>query len=238
MMETKDDFLKKAAESYGVFLNEEMCKKFEVYLKLLIEWNEKVNLTAITDPNEIKIKHFVDSLLLLSSIDIKKGQTLIDIGTGAGFPGVPIKIARPDINLTLLDSLNKRLLFLNELTIQIGLKTKIIHARAEEGAGDEKLRESFSIATSRAVAPLPILLEYCLPYVKVNGFFVAMKGPGVYDEIKLSKNALNVLGGEIKEIKEVTLPDKSERSIVIIKKIKNIPSKYPRRGVKISKNPL
>lgn len=237
-MLNQDDYLKEMLAGYGIDINADMAEKFKKYSELLLEWNQKINLTAITDPKEIVIKHFVDSLLLSSAIDIQD-QTIVDIGTGAGFPGIPLKIARPKIKLTLLDSLNKRLIFLKEVINNLTLdNVSIIHARAEDGAREKNLRENFSIATSRAVASLPALLEYTLPYVKVGGIFAAMKGPNADEEVEASQNALDILGGELKEIKKYVLPDGSMRNIVIIKKVKKVPSKYPRRGVKISKKPL
>lgn len=237
-MLNQSEYLRSISREYGLDINEDMAKKFAKYSELLLEWNQKMNLTAITDPKEIIIKHFVDSLLLLSAVDIQD-QSLIDIGTGAGFPGIPLKIAKSEIKLTLLDSLNKRLIFLKEVIDNLALDdVDLIHARAEDGAREERLRESFDIATSRAVASLPALLEYALPYVKVGGIFVAMKGPNADEEVEVSQNALEILGGELMEIKKYVLPDGSVRNIVIIKKVKKVPSKYPRRGVKISKKPL
>ena len=237
-MKDYNEFLKNTANDYKISLDDNMLQRFEKYSELLVEWNQKMNLTAITEPEEIAIKHFLDSLLLLCAFDIKKGDSVIDVGTGAGFPGVPIKIARPDINLTLLDSLNKRLVFLDNLMKNLNLNANLLHLRAEDGSRKEELREKFSVATSRAVAALPALLEYCMPYVKVGGVFIAMKGPLIEEEIENSQNAIDTLGGKIEDIKKFVLPDNSTRNILIIKKIKKISSKYPRRGVKISKNPL
>lgn len=237
-MKNYNEFLKNTANDYKISLDDNMLQRFEKYSELLVEWNQKMNLTAITEPEEIAIKHFLDSLLLLCAFDIKKGDSVIDVGTGAGFPGVPIKIARPDLNLTLLDSLNKRLVFLDNLMKNLNLDANLVHLRAEDGSRKEEFREKFSIATSRAVAALPALLEYCMPYVKVGGVFIAMKGPLIDEEIENSQNAIDTLGGKIEDIKKFVLPDNSTRNILIIKKIKKVSSKYPRRGVKISKNPL
>lgn len=224
--------------NYKIGFDEDVLSKFEIYADMLINWNNRMNLTAITDPYSIAIKHFLDSALLLDAFSMSENATIIDIGTGAGFPGVPVKILRNDANLTLLDSLNKRLVFLGELCDKINIEADIIHSRAEEGSKSAALREKFDVATSRAVAPLNILLEYCLPYVKVGGAFIAMKGPGLEDEIKNSKNAMSLLGAEIAEVKSYTLPDGGRREILILKKVKKISAKYPRHGSKIQKKPL
>lgn len=223
----------------GIKLDDTALMRFEKYMRLVVEWNEKINLTSITDENEFIVKHFYDSLTLLSTIDIKEGAKIIDVGTGAGFPGIPLKIARPDIQLTLLDSLNKRLVFLQEQVLNsIGLEAEIIHGRAEDISKNVNYREQFDIAVSRAVANLSSLSEYCIPYVKIGGFFVSMKGPDSGDEIKSAEKAVKTLGGRLDMVENLTLPDGSGRSIVVIDKIKKTPEKYPRRGVKINKNPL
>ena len=223
----------------GIKLDDTALIRFEKYMRLVVEWNEKINLTSITDEDEFIVKHFYDSLTLLSAIDIKEGAKIIDVGTGAGFPGIPLKIARPDIQLTLLDSLNKRLVFLQEQVLKtLELEAEIIHGRAEDISKNENYREQFDIATSRAVANLSSLSEYCIPYVKVGGFFVSMKGPDSNEEIKNAERAVKILGGKYDMVENLTLPDGSGRSIVVIDKIKKTPEKYPRRGVKINKNPL
>ena len=232
------DTLKKEFPNYNVDFTDEMLSSFNTYAQLLIEWNNKINLTAIVDPYEIAVKHFLDSALVLNAYPIKDSSSIIDIGTGAGFPGVPIKILKEDLNLTLLDSLNKRLIFLKEVMDKLNLHADIIHSRAEEGSRKDNLRESFDIVTSRAVAALNVLSEYCLPYVKVGGAFISMKGPGAEQEIKDSKNAIKLLGGELEDIKLYTLPDGGKRSILIIRKIKETNNKYPRHGSKIQKSPL
>lgn len=231
--------LRNYCNEIGIKLDDTALMRFEKYMRLVIEWNEKINLTSITDEDEFIIKHFYDSLTLLSTIDIKEGAKLIDIGTGAGFPGIPLKIARPDIQLTLLDSLNKRLVFLKEQVLtSLELEAEIIHGRAEEVSKTGSYRERFDIATSRAVANLSSLSEYCIPYVKVGGVFVSMKGPDSGEEIKNSEKAVKILGGKFDMVENLTLSDGSGRSIVVIDKIKKTPEKYPRRGVKINKNPL
>ena len=230
--------LMEMAKEYNLELTEEMLSKFKSYSDLLIEWNEKMNLTAITDKKEIEIKHFMDSLLFLSAVKPNKGASIIDVGTGAGFPGIPIKIVRNDLKLTLLDSLNKRLNFLKEVLKNINLVAELLHLRAEEGGQNPKYREKFDYVTSRAVASLPALCEYCLPYVKKGGCFVALKGPMVAEELENASSAIALLGGKLKEVKEYKLCEDNDRSIVIIEKVTNTPNKYPRRGVKISKKPL
>jgi len=213
-------------------------EKFDIYSSFLREYNEKVNLTAITDPKEIEEKHFLDSILPLDYIDIPKGSSLIDVGTGAGFPGLPIKIAREDIKLTLLDSLDKRLTFLKELSNKLDLENEFVHTRAEIGGIDLKLREKFDFVTSRAVATLPVLCEYCLPYVKLGGTFFALKGPNMEEELEKSKNAINILGGTLEKVINYNLPSGDKRTLVVIKKIANTPKKYPRQRIKLNEKPL
>ena len=208
------------------------------YINMLKEWNKKFNLTAITDFNEIVIKHFEDSLTVLKYININKDSKIIDIGTGAGFPGVPLKIMRPDINITLLDSLNKRLIFLTELTNKLHIPAKIIHARAENISHEPEYREVYDFAVSRAVAQLNTLLELSLPFVILNGYFLAMKGKDSANEIKSAETALNALGGKIEDVINFNLSDDSPRSIIVIKKISQTPLIYPRTSAKILKSPL
>ncbi len=211
---------------------------FKIYAKMLVEWNEKMNLTAITEDDEIAVKHFIDSISILKYIDLKPNASVIDIGTGAGFPGIPLKIMRPDMKLTLLDSLNKRLIFLAEICKAMGISADIVHARAEECARKSGYRESFDYAVSRAVANLPALCEYCMPYVKKGGMFISMKGSDAENELALADNAINVLGGHLENVHQFVLPDESRRSIISIFKISDTPETYPRRGTKISKHPL
>lgn len=230
--------LKQKAKEVGVKLTGEQIEQFRAYMELLLEWNEKINLTAITEPEEVVIKHFVDSLTLLRGCTVKPGAKVMDVGTGAGFPGIPLKIVRPDIQLTLLDSLNKRLLFLKEVCDQLGMESQRIHKRAEEAGLDKKLRESFDIVTARAVAPMQVLCEYCLPLVKMKGFFVAMKGPGAQEELDASAKALDILGGD--EVKLVTVEDfgAGERNLIVVRKKSFTPKGYPRHGGTITKHPL
>lgn len=202
-------------------------KLFEIYYNELVEYNEKVNLTAITEREDVYIKHFYDSCL--SSEFIPQNAKIVDIGTGAGFPGVPLKIIRNDIDLHLVDSLNKRITFLNYLSQCLNIKYSTYHSRAEEFSTNIKYRESFDICVSRAVAKLNTLAEYCLPLVKIGGAFIAYKAGDIDEELKESLKAIQILGGEIKEIKKINLPNNTgDRTLIIIKKIKNTPKKYPR----------
>ena len=226
------------AKAMGIKITPAQAKQFQTYLELLLEWNEKMNLTAITDPAEVQEKHFLDSLTLLTCCKIKEGAKVIDVGTGAGFPGIPLKILRPDIQLTLLDGLNKRLVFLGEVCSALGMEAERVHKRAEEAGLDKKMRESFDVATARAVAPLNILSEYCLPLVKMKGFFLAMKGPGAQEELEQAEHALDVLGGTDRKIVSLTLPTAGERNIVIVQKKAFTPKNYPRHGGTITKHPL
>ncbi len=219
-------------------LTDDMCEKLCVYGKLLIEWNEKMNLTAIVEPDEILIKHFYDCLLFLKNVKIPQGAKVIDVGTGAGFPGVVLKIARPDIDLTLLDSLGKRITFLNAVLDATKLSATAVHGRAEEFAKKTEYREVYDIACARAVARLNILSEYCLPFVKTGGQVVSMKGPAAEEELCEAAKAISVLGGEKGAVFSEKLPDETGRSFIIIKKISQTPTKYPRNSGKITKQPL
>lgn len=233
------DLLLNFIKDYKITLTENQYEQFQKYFELLAEWNEKMNLTAITDESGVALKHFADSLSLLNFVDIPQNSTLADVGTGAGFPGVVMKIARPDIKLTLIDSLNKRLVFLGEVCAQLGIEAELIHSRAEDGARDEKLRESFDFAVSRAVARMNVLSEYCLPYVKVGGAFCAMKGAQANEEFKESLNAINTLGGKLENKYFFELPENGgERAIAVVRKVKNTPQKYPRQSGKIKAKAL
>lgn len=233
------DLLQNYIKDYKITLTENQYEQFQKYFELLVEWNEKMNLTAITDESGVALKHFADSLSLLNFVDIPQNSTLADVGTGAGFPGVVLKIARPDIKLTLIDSLNKRLVFLGEVCAQLGIEAELIHSRAEDGARDEKLRESFDFAVSRAVARMNVLSEYCLPYVKVSGAFCAMKGAQANEEFKESLNAINTLGGKLENKYFFELPENGgERAIAVVRKVRNTPQKYPRQSGKIKAKAL
>ena len=233
------NLLQNYIKDYKITLTENQYEQFQKYFELLAEWNEKMNLTAITDESGVALKHFADSLSLLNFVDIPQNSSLADVGTGAGFPGVVLKIARPDIKLTLIDSLDKRLVFLGEVCAQLGIEAELIHSRAEDGARDEKLRENFDFAVSRAVARMNVLSEYCLPYVKVGGAFCAMKGAQANEEFKESLNAINTLGGKLEKKYFFELPENGgERAIAVVRKVKNTPQKYPRQLGKIKAKAL
>lgn len=234
------DYLKDATEKYGISLSDEQLDQFDKYYQLLVEWNEKINLTAITEPREVAIKHMVDSLSCWQADLFEDGIAVIDVGTGAGFPGIPLKIYRPDIKLILLDSLNKRIKFLQTVVDELGLKdVKCIHARAEEAARNKALREKFDLVVSRAVARLPVLAEYCLPFVKTGGIFAALKGMKFAEEAADAKKALSVLGGSQPECVEIKLPYlEDKRAVIYIKKEKSTPKAYPRKAGTPDKNPL
>ncbi len=225
-------------EIFGGNIDEQIYRRFSVYADLLIEWNEKINLTAITDPREIAIKHFFDSVYPFTLFDLPQGACAADIGTGAGFPSIPLKIVRNDIELTLIDSLNKRINFLETLLDTLNLKARCIHGRAEELAKTSQMRETFDIAAARAVAPLDKLCEYCLPFVRVGGKFAALKGSSGGEELEQAGNAIKILGGTVGDIKKYTLPDGSERTLIIIEKTAPTPEKYPRNAGQIKKKSL
>lgn len=218
-------------------LDDTAKQRLQRYAELLVEWNEKINLTAITEPEDIAVKHFLDCLMFFKYCNVPQGASVIDIGTGAGFPGVVLKIARPDIKLTLLDSLQKRITFLRTLCDEMGFSdVETVHSRAEDGA--RTLREQYDFAVARAVANMPVLSEYCIPYVKVGGSFVALKGASATEEAKAAKSAVKLLGGEIVSLDTFSLLDAGERGIITVKKISQTSSKYPRNPGKISKQPL
>ena len=233
------EIIKSATADYKIQLTENQLEQLEKYFKLLVEWNEKINLTAITDEQGVAVKHFADSLSLFNYVDIPENSTIIDVGTGAGFPGIVLKIARPDIRLTLLDSLQKRLNFLDTVLSELSLDAVLIHSRAEDGGQDIDLRESFDFVVSRAVARLNVLAEYCIPYVRLTGNFIAMKGPDAENEIANGRKAVQTLGGKIKKIHTFSLAlDGGERTIIEIEKIAPTPDKYPRSYGKIKAKPL
>lgn len=220
----------------GLDYSRELHEKLEIYSKFLIEYNEKVNLTAIIEPKEIWLKHFIDSILFAKYIEIPENSSLIDVGTGAGFPSVPLKLYRNDIKLTLLDSLNKRIVFLDELSTMLGIDVETFHSRAEDAAKNENYREKYDFATARAVAAMPTLCEYCMGFVKKGGKFVALKG--TTEEISSFEKAVSTLGGgNIKEIK-YTLSGTESRKIFEIEKISQTPLKYPRNSGQIKNKPL
>lgn len=230
--------IKTYADEIEIVLNEQQIHQFYQYMELLLEWNEKINLTAITNPEEIIVKHFIDSLTIAKYV--KENARLIDVGTGAGFPGIPLKIIREDIEITLLDSLNKRVNFLNEVIHELKLsKIQAVHSRVEDFAKDKKNRESFDYATSRAVANLSTLSEYLIPLVKIGGNAISMKGSEVDEEMKQSQKAISLLGGKIETIETFQLPQSDiNRNIIIIHKTQNTPNKYPRKAGIPSKEPI
>lgn len=231
-------YLRRITQDNGIFLEDTALERLDLYAQLLTEWNEKINLTAITEPEEICVKHFLDSLLLLRKADLPQQARLIDVGTGAGFPGVPCALARPDLRLTLLDSLQKRVVFLQALTAELAIPADCLHARAEEAGRDPALREQFDCATARAVAHLRELSEYCLPFVKVGGCFAALKGGDVAEELSQSRQAIRLLGGQVEAVETYTLPDGSARSLICIRKISQCSTKFPRTAAKMKKQPL
>ncbi len=230
----KEEFIKILKEK-DIVLNDKQIKQFELYYQTLIEWNEKMNLTAITDKKEVYLKHFYDSLTLLKVVDLTNEESLCDVGTGAGFPGIVLKIFYPHIKLTLVDSLNKRINFLKDVVSILNLDNVIcVHARAEEYA--KVNREKFDIVTARAVASLNVLLEYCIPMVKKNKYFVAMKG---HEDINLYENSLKILDSRIVNVNEFLLPiENSQRTIIKIEKLNYTNKKYPRKFSEIKKKPL
>ena len=224
---------------FGIVLDDTKIKKLNLYGNLLLEWNEKINLTAITNPEDVLIKHFYDCILFFKHNEVPVGASLIDVGTGAGFPGLVLKIVREDLEVTLLESLNKRITFLNDVIEKCELKgIKAIHSRAEDGGKNPAYREKYDIACARAVANMPVLMEYCTPFVKVGGKFIAMKGPSANEEVALCDNAIRVLKMEKPQIICETLPNNDPRTFVIFKKISQTPPKYPRNSGNISKQPL
>lgn len=229
------ELLFKGLEKLGYIISEEKCEMLEKYSKMLVEWNEKMNLTSITDSDGITIKHFLDSTVPIFTFNIEEGSKIIDVGTGAGFPGMPIKIVREDLKFTFMDSLNKRINFLKEVSGELGLKdAEFIHMRAEEGGKSQKYRQKYDFAVSRAVAPLKILSEYCIPFVKKGGIFAAFKSYDIDDEIKESKSMIGNLGGTVEDIKEVKIPFSDiKRKIILIRKEKDTLSQFPRKPNKI-----
>lgn len=231
-------YMHRIAAAEDIELSPAQLQQLDTYAAFLVAYNEKVNLTAIIGAEEIAQRHFLDSLLFCKLLPT--GTALIDIGTGAGFPGMVAKIFDPSLQLTLLDSLQKRLVFLQQLAEKLGFgdEVQLVHARAEEAGRDRMYREQYPCATARAVANLAVLCEYCLPYVQVGGTFYALKGPDGEQELAQAQRAITLLGGQVQEVRHCALPDDSRRTIIAVKKISQTPTKYPRNGGKIKKSPL
>lgn len=234
------NMLKDACHNLGLEFTDEKFNKFNLYKDLLKSWNEKVNLTAILDDEEIFKKHFIDSLKIYEFNPLLSSRNVIDIGTGAGFPGLPMKIMNDRLNITLLDSLNKRINVLNDIVSKLELESvKLVHGRAEEYVRNKDIRESFDIATSRAVASLTILSEICIPYVKIGGYFVALKGPSVDEEINSARNCIGTLGGKLIKVIPISIEGSNlNHNLVIIKKVRETEIKYPRKWKQIMKRPI
>lgn len=227
-------------EKLGISLTKKQLEQFIIYYEMLIEWNEKINLTAITEFQDVMKKHFVDSVSLVKAYDVTKKVNVIDVGTGAGFPGLALKIAYPQLQITLLDSLNKRISFLNAVIEKLNLSgVETIHGRAEDFAKPGKLRENYDLCVSRAVANLSTLSEYCMPFVKKGGMFISYKSEKISEEMENAKNAISLLGGNIKSQVEFMLPDSDiYRNLFVIEKVKETPKKFPRKAGLPSKEPL
>jgi 16S rRNA (guanine527-N7)-methyltransferase len=238
-MSKKNEF-SKLLDKIEINYSDDTILKFEKYKSLIQEWNKKINITAIDSDEEIYLKHFIDSVIIKKYVIIKEGAKSIDIGTGGGFPGIPLKILDNSMDITLLDSLNKRIKFLEEVVKALNLdNVNCIHGRAEEFGQNVDYREKYDYGFSRAVASLNVLLEYVMPFIKKDGLFIAFKGSNFNEEIKSSKNALKLLGGEIIDLKEYNLPESDiSRSLIVVKKIKSTPKKYPRRPGTPNKKPL
>ena len=240
MTEYNTNSFKSDLDALGVTLTEKQIEQFLTYYEMLVEWNEFMNLTAITEYDEVMKKHFIDSISLIKAYDVTKSASVIDVGTGAGFPGLALKIAYPNLQVTLLDSLNKRIQFLNEVITKLGLEgVETIHGRAEDFAKPGKLREKYDLCVSRAVANLSTLSEYCLPFVKVGGQFISYKSEKITEEMSAAGNAIKLLGGKVVNQVEFQLPDSDiYRNLFVIEKVKETPKKFPRKAGLPSKEPL
>lgn len=232
------ELLKEKAADFNITLDEKALDRFDVYAEALVETNKMFNLTAITEPDDIVAKHFADSLSILKFVDIPQHSSLIDVGTGAGFPGLPLLIARPDLKVTFLDSTNKKLGFIIETLQKLSLTGETIHSRAEEAGQNPVFREKFDFATARAVAALPVLSEYCLPLIRINGLFIAMKASSAAEETASSENALKTLGGKVENDFSFNTDENGERHIISVRKISQTLPKYPRPSAQIAKKPL
>lgn len=237
-LEEFSEKIRMLSSKINVEINENEIENLYKYMHIMLEWNENINLTAITEPDEIILKHYIDSFTIEKYI--KDGKKVIDVGTGAGFPGVPVGIIRENVDILLMDSLNKRIKFLDEVINKLEMKNmQTIHGRAEELAQNTNYREKYDYATSRAVASLNVLLEYMLPFVKIGGYCICMKGSNLDEEIENSKNAISILGGQLEKVDNIVLPDSDiGRNIVVIKKVKETPRKYPRKAGTPTKEPI
>lgn len=223
----------------GIILSENQLLQFEKYYELLVEWNAFMNLTAITEHEEVLKKHFLDSLSIVKAVNMEDIHTIMDVGTGAGFPGIPLKISYPHLKVLLLDSLGKRVKFLNHVIEELGLKDiSAIHGRAEDFARQPEYRESFDLCVSRAVANLSSLSEYCIPYTKKDNLFISYKSGKIEEELESAKRAISLLGGKVENLCRFTLTDAGERTLVVIRKEKLTPKRYPRKAGMPSKEPL
>lgn len=239
-MADKTGILEKLSSDIGYHLLDQQMNQFNDFYEMLVEKNKVMNLTAITEYDEVVLKHFIDSIVIYKRISEDNVESIMDVGTGAGFPGIPLKILFPEIRLTLLDSLNKRILFLNEVIHNLGLENiECIHGRAEDIGHLPEYREQYDLTVSRAVANLSSLSEYCIPFVRVGGKFISYKSGNIDDELNDAKTAIHLLGSGIEDVEKYTLPDSDmQRSIVIIRKEKKLSNKYPRKAGMPAKQPL
>lgn len=239
-MQSIKDVLIKAGAEINLEFNSRQLDLYEKYYELLIEGNNKFNLTTITEPTDVAVKHFIDSLTCLTILEFPEGASVLDVGTGAGFPGIPLKIFRQDLKITLMDSLGKKVNFLNETIQALGLQDiKGVHARAEDFGRIPEVREKYDFVISRAVAKLQVLAEYCLPCVKQGGYFISQKGPEIELEVKEANKAIERLGGSLKKVQKLNLPIiRDGRSLIVIKKEKNTPKEYPRKAGTPGKKPI
>ncbi|MDE7230988.1 MAG: 16S rRNA (guanine(527)-N(7))-methyltransferase RsmG [Oscillospiraceae bacterium] len=233
-MNEKERYIIEEFKKADLTINEDQARQYLALYEFMIEYNKNVNLTSITEFADVVMKHFIDSVLPFSRLDIPDRASFIDVGTGAGFPALPLMLFRPDLKATLCDSLGKRCIYLEKVCTEIGVKAEIIHARSEELG--RKRRECFDFSTARAVSAMPVLSEYCIPFVKVGGRFIALKS--VNEDISTAENAINLLGSRIESISDYKLPNSDDRRVVIVKKISATPAKYPRSSANIAKKPL
>ena len=230
----------KVLKNKGIDLNEEQLHQFDIYFKMLVEWNKKINLTTLTKEEDVYLKHFYDSITAAFYYDFTKKVHICDVGAGAGFPSIPLKICFPHLKIAIIDSLNKRIGFLNRLSSELGIdQVDFYHGRAEDFGSNIEFREKFDVVMARAVARMSVLSELCLPFNKINGVFIAMKGAQAKEELANAKKAIKILGGQLNKTETFTLPnEESERSIIMIKKMKATPKRYPRKAGTPNRNPI